>query len=301
MTKISIIGAGAVGSTVAYALSHKNIAAQINIIDVNEAKEEGQVMDIADGLCFFDTGCVIGGDYKDIRDADIVIHTAGISQKEGDTRLDLVKKNKAITKSIFKKIGRLKKTAIVIVIANPVDLVTHTLHQQLKLPKKQIFGTGTTLDSARLKTKLAQRFDVSAQSVQGFVLGEHGDSSFVPWSLVRIGGIPETHLSGLNARAKARIEKDVRNEAYEIIKRKGSTHFGIGTATADIVEAIILNKKIILPVSTHINNYQGISHACLSVPAVIGAEGVEKIWPIKLTLQERKKLKHSANVLKQYH
>ncbi len=301
MTKVAIIGAGTVGSTIAYALSHKNIAAQVRIVDVDEAKEEGQVMDIADGLCFFDTGCIIGGEYKDIRNADIIIHAAGASEKKGGTRLDLVEKNKAITHSIFKKIGKLKKTAIVIVVANPVDLITHFLHHQLKLPKKQIFGTGTSLDSARLKTKLAALFDVSAQSVQGYVFGEHGDSSFVPWSLVSIGGIEAKMLTGLSSRVKTRIEREVRNEAYEIIKKKGATHFGIGTATADITEAIILNKRMILPVSTHITSYNGITNTCLGIPAVIGASGVEHIWPIKLTPAERKQLKHSAHILQKYH
>lgn len=299
LQKIAVIGAGNVGSTVAYTLMLKNLASQIVLIDVNEAKEKGEVLDIDDGLCSVETGCVIGGKFKDAADADLIILTSGIAQKPGETRLQLAQKNKLVAKSVFKKIGKIKKSAIVIVVSNPVDVITYVVQQITKLPKNQIFGSGTSLETARLKTNLSKHLKVNSSSIDGYALGEHGDSGFVAWSTVTVGGSPITKFIKSNKELD-KIEKQVKNEVYEIIKRKGATFFGIATVVSDLVEAVFLNQRKVMPVSTRLSNWNGISGICLSVPAIIGKKGVEKVWPLKLTPEEKKKFADSAKKIKSY-
>lgn len=299
-SKIAVVGAGNVGAAIEYAIAIRNLAAEVSLIDINEHKESGEVMDIADGMCFLDTGCVRGADFKDARDADIIIHTAGSNQKEGDTRLDLLEKNKEITKAIFTSIGKFKKDTIVLVVTNPVDVITYLAQKITGLPAAQVFGTGTALDTARLKTNLANELSVSAKSISGYVLGEHGDSEFVAWSSVHIGSTPVSQIKKINKAKQKQIETRVRKEAYEIIKRKGATFFGIATAAAEIVEAILRNQHAILPVSTRVQKWNGVSDVCIGVPAVIGCRGVERVWPLALTSEEKKKLSASAKILKSY-
>jgi len=297
--KIAIIGAGNVGSTLAYTLMLKNLASQIMLIDINDKKEKGEMLDIADGLCFVETGGVTGSDFKDAAEADIIILTAGLGQKPGETRLALAKKNKAIAKSIFKKIGRLKKTAVVIVVTNPVDVITRVVQQAVNLPKNQIFGSGTALETARLRTALGHLLKVYPQSINGYVLGEHGDSGFVAWSSVDVGGQPITKFIKSDKALNA-LEKRVKNEVYEIINRKGATWFGIAMVVTDIIEAVVFNQRKVMPVSAHLTNWQGVSGVCLGAPAVIGRGGVIKLWPLKLTVEEKKKFQTSAKKIKQY-
>lgn len=300
MSKIAVIGAGAVGSTTAYAATLKNLATEIILIDVNEEKEAGEVMDIADGLCFVETGCVKGADFKDAKNADIIIITAGLAQKSKETRLDLLKKNAAILKSILKSIGRFKRDAVIIMVSNPVDILTYLAQKWSGLPKNQVFGSGTTLDTARLRTELGHYLKVSPQSIHGYVMGEHGDSEFVAWSTVHAGGMAIDKLKKLSAKQKAAVEKRVKKEAYEIINRKGATFYGIALVLSDIVEAVLFNQHKIMPVSSRLYGYNGIDNICLGAPAVIGRRGIEKIWPLKLASAEKKKLKKSANTLKRY-
>lgn len=298
--KVAIIGAGAVGSTAAYAATLKNVAAEIVLIDINEAKEEGEVMDIRDGICFVETGCIKGADFKDAKDADIIVITAGAPQKPGETRLDLVKKNKAILASIFKQIGKLKPTTIILMIANPVDVLTYLAQEITGLPKNQVFGSGTGLDTARLKTELGKYLNVSPQNIHGYVLGEHGDTEFVAWSTVTVGGVPISQMKEFNARTKKEMEQRVRMEAYEIINRKGATFYGIGLVISDMLEAILYNQHKIMPASTRLNNWNGFSNVCIGVPAVIGRNGIEKVWPLKLPSSELKQFTKSAKILKSY-
>ncbi|OGH64841.1 MAG: L-lactate dehydrogenase [Candidatus Magasanikbacteria bacterium RIFCSPHIGHO2_01_FULL_41_23] len=299
-TKIAIIGAGSVGSTIAYVATLKNLAAEISLIDINVKKEEGEVMDIADGMCFVETGCVKGTDFASARDADIIVYTAGAPQAPGETRLDLATKNRNILKSVFKKIARFKNTAIVIIVANPVDALTAEAIRLTQLPRGRVFGTGTALDTARLRTELSHLFKISAQNVHGFVLGEHGNSEFVAWSSVTIGGIPTAKLKLLTAHARTEIETRVRQEAYEIISRKNATFYGIGLITADIIEAVLFDQKKILPISILVENWNDVDNIVLGVPAILGRAGVEKIWPLILSKQEQKKLTASAAMLKKY-
>ena len=277
----------------------KNLASEVILIDVNEKKEEGEVMDIADGLCFVETGSVKGANFKDAASADIIIVTAGLAQKPGETRMDLVKKNKEVTKSIFKQIGKIKSSAIVIMISNPVDVLTYLAQEITGLPRAQVFGTGTSLDTARLRHSVASHLKVYSQSVDGFVMGEHGDSEFTAWSTVSVGGLPIKSLVSSQSDLN-KIEDSVKKEAYEIINRKGATFYGIAMAVSDVVEAILYNQHKILPLSVRVDNFNGVSGVCLGVPAVLGRNGVERVWPVKLNAEEKKKLQKSAKAIKKY-
>jgi L-lactate dehydrogenase len=299
-SKVAIIGAGAVGSTVAYTATIKNIAAEIVLIDKDTPKEEGNVMDIDDGLCFVETGCIKGADMSAARDADVIVITAGAAQKPGETRLDLVHKNTAIFKSIFKSIGKIKKSAIIIVVSNPVDVLTHVAQKLSGLPASQVFGTGTSLDTSRLKTQLGHAFGINTKNIHGYVMGEHGDSEFVAWSTVSIGGVPITKVPGFTTKVATEIEESVRHEAYEIINRKGATYFGIAQVVTNMIKAVVFDQHIIVPVSTRVQNYHGVSGVCIGVPAVIGQYGVEKIWPTELSAAEKKKFVKSAELIKTY-
>lgn len=299
-SKIAIIGAGAVGATTAYAAAIRNVAAEIVLIDINEKKEEGEVLDIHDGICFVETGCIKRGNFENAADADIIIITAGLPQKLGETRLDLVNKNKEILKSIFKGIGKIKNGAIVIMVANPVDVLTYLAQKISGLPKNQVFGSGTILDTARLKAEIAKRLKVSPQSVHGYVIGEHGDTEFVAWSTVTVGGVPITKMKKFSAKDYKDIEEKVRKEAYEIISRKGATFYGIALVLADLVEAILYNQHKILPVAPNLTDWNGVSDVCMGTPTVIGRNGVERVWPVELNADEKKKLKKSAETLKSY-
>ncbi len=300
--KIAIIGAGAVGATAAYAATIKNIAAEILLIDINDQKEKGEVMDISDGMCFVETGCVRGANLKDARDADIIVITAGKAQnKENpESRLSLVNANKKIIKSIFKQIGMMQSHAIVIIVSNPVDVLTHVAQEVCMLPHSQVFGTGTALDTARLRSNLAGRLNVNAKDVHGFVLGEHGDSSFIAWGSVSVAGIPVGKIKDFTSSKQKKIEQEVKAAAYEIISRKGATFYGIGLTIANILEAIVRDQKIVSPVSTRVEKWNGVSGVCLGVPAVIGKKGVERIWPLILSAKEKRALKKSANIIKKY-
>ena len=296
--KIAVIGAGVVGATTAYTLMVKGLAAEIILIDINKDKQEGEVLDINDALSFSLVGCVKGGEHKDARDADIIILTAGVAQKPGETRLDLVKKNKAIVSSIFKEIGTIKQTAIIIVVSNPVDIITHLSQELSGLPKNQVFGTGTCLDSARLRSNVAKKFKVDPAQVDGFVFAEHGNSEFVAWSTVSVAG--KKALDLLSNEEMYQIENEVKNEVYEIIKRKGATYYGIAMVAADIVNTIFLDENKVLPVSSLLYNCNGVSGVCLGAPMVVGRGGIIRTWPITLSEEEKNKLQKSADTIREY-
>jgi L-lactate dehydrogenase len=299
MKTIAIIGAGSVGATLAYTLTLKNAASRIMLIDVNEQKEEGEVMDINDALPLVETGSVVRGDIPDAAQADVIVLTAGTPQKSAEeSRLELVNRNRDILRSIFQKLGTPKPSAVIMVVANPVDILTFEAQRLSGLPASQVFGTGTALDTARLCTEIGLALNVSPASVSGYVLGEHGDSEFVAWSTVHLSGVRGDVL--LDATARDTIEQAVRNQAYEIISRKGSTFYGIAAVAADIIEAILFDQHKVLVVSSLLNTFNGVSGVCLGAPAVIGAAGVEKIWPLELPDDERAKFQHSADTIRQF-
>jgi len=297
--KISIIGAGAVGSTIAYTTMIKNLASEIILIDLNKEKQEGEVLDINDGLSFSESGKVIAGDYKDAKDSDIIILTAGVAQKQGETRLDLVFRNKEIAISIFKQIGEIKPSCIIVVVSNPVDIITNIVQEISGLPKNQVFGSGTCLDTARLRTIISEKFNISSEQVEGFMLGEHGDTEFVAWSTVSIEGKKATNL--LSKEDMDSIENEIKNKAYNIISKKGATFYGIAMVVADIIEAIIFNQNKILPVSTQFDSMGDLcGNVCLGNPNIVGSGGIVKNWSIDITEEEKTKLKNSSDTLKQY-
>lgn len=297
-TRIAVVGTGMVGSSFAYAAMIKGLAAEIIMIDANEAREEGEVMDLAHGLIGSEVGNVIGGNLKDCRDVDVIVITAGVAQKPGETRLDLVKKNATILKSIIKSMGRLRKDTVVIIVSNPVDVLTYIAQQKIKLPKGQVFGSGTSLDTSRLRYLVSQKLGVDLHNVHGYVLGEHGDSEFVAWSMANVASQPMKEV--FTKKQMQEIEKKTRQAAYEIIQRKKSTYYGIGIVITELVEAVLHDKKRIIPVSTEPGSAYGIKGISLGVPAVVGRKGIEKIWKLNLTKGEQGKLKKSADVLKSY-
>lgn len=296
---VAVIGAGAVGSTLAYTLTLKNIVSRVMLIDVNEQKEEGEIMDINDALSLVETGAVVRGNIPDAAQADVIVITAGTPQKSaGESRLELVNRNKAIMQSIFQQLGAPKPSAIIVVVANPVDILTYVAQELSGLPRSQVFGTGTALDTARLRTEVGLALGVSASSVSGYVLGEHGDSEFVAWSTVRVGSVGADKL--LDPNKAGEIEEMVRKQAYEIISRKGATYYGIAAVTSDIVEAIMFDQHKVMTVSPRLENFNGVSGVCLGAPAVIGASGVEKVWPLELPDGEKEKFQASAETVKQF-
>ena len=288
--KIAIIGTGQVGAGVAFALLLKNIRAEIVLIDKNEYLEEGQYLDLRDTTLFTE-GSITRGDLPDAASADIIIMTAGTAQKEGEKRTELTARNISILRAIKAEIGEIQKKAIVIMIANPVDILTQIASKEWGLAQGQVFGTGTFLDSARLKWHIAESENVHPSSVQGYVLGEHGQSEFVAWSTVSVGS--------KSISADEQLEETVRQEAFRIIECKGATSAGIATCTAEIVASVIGNEKKILPVSVPLKGEYGINGMSIGVPAVVDIRGAHVLEEIPLTAEEKEKLQSSAKKLKE--
>jgi len=295
-TRIAVVGTGMVGSSFAYAALIKGLAAEMILIDVDELREEGEVMDLSHALIGTETGSIRGGTFKDCGNVDVIVITAGAAQKPGETRLQLVSKNVGILKNILKKMGKLRQDTVVIMVANPVDILTYVARQTLNIPKNQVFGTGTSLDTSRLRFNLSEMLNVNLHNVHGYVMGEHGDSEFVAWSMTNIGGMPAAKI--VTKKQMAAIQEKTKKAAYEIIQRKRATYYGIGVVTANLCEAVLKDKKFISPVSTEPGPSYGITGICLGVPAVIGRKGVEKVWPVQLSADEKRKLKKSADLLK---
>jgi len=296
-TRIAVVGTGMVGSSFAYAAMIKGLAAELILIDVSEEREEGEVMDLTHGLIGTETGNVRGGHFDDCQNVDIIVITAGVAQKPGETRLDLLKKNVKIMKNIIKQMGKLREDTVVIVVSNPVDILTYIAQQKIKLPKGQVFGSGTSLDTSRLRYIVSEKLGVNLHNVHGYVMGEHGDSEFVPWSIANVSGLPMKKL--LTAKQMKAIETKTMRAAYEIIQRKRATYYGIGVVVTELVEAVLHDRKSVIPVSSEPTPY-GIKGISLGVPCVLGRRGVEKVWKLDLSKAEMGKLKKSANILKGY-
>ena len=297
-TRIAVVGTGMVGSSFAYAAMIKGLASELIMIDVDEAREEGEVMDLTHGLIGTDTGSVRGGDFKDCGNVDVIVITAGVAQKPGETRLDLIKKNSAILNNTIKMMGKLREDTVVIIVSNPVDIMTYIARETIKLPKGQVFGSGTSLDTSRLRYNISETLGINLHNVHGYVMGEHGDSEFVPWSAANVSSVPITQL--LSKKQMEDIGKKTMRAAYEIIQRKRATYYGIGIVITELVEAVLHDRKSIIPVSTEPGSAYGIKDICLGIPAVLGRRGVEKIWKVDLTKPEMEKLKKSAGILKSY-
>ncbi|NCP67328.1 hypothetical protein GW756_04420 [bacterium] len=291
MKKILVIGAGHVG---AHIINHgitKHIGAEFFLLDLNQELEAAQILDLKDTLLFSHHAQVSGVNFEDprLKEMDVIIITAGANQAPGETRCDLLQKNTTILQSIAKQLGTLKPEAIVILVTNPVDILTQAAQQIFDLPDSQIFGTGTLLDSARLRWRLAEKMGININHIHGYVLGEHGDSEFVAWSSVR----PKPEISEAE---KNKIEDEVKKAAYTIIEGKGATYFGIAAAAIKLLNAIINDTKELLPVSTpcHFIADETLKNTPIGIPAVIGSKGIERVPSIELTKDEHDKLIKSA-------
>lgn len=300
--KAAMIGCGFVGSASAFALMQSGLFSELVLIDANRDKAEGEAMDIAHGLPFAGQMKIYAGDYDDIVDAAVIIVTAGAAQKPGETRLDLVNKNVNIFKSIIPEIAKRNYKGILLIVANPVDILTYTAVKLSGLPENRVIGSGTVLDTARLKYALGEHLEVDSRSVHSFIIGEHGDSEIVAWSSTNVSGIPVNDFCELRGHfnheeAMHRIADDVKNSAYDIIEKKGATYYGIAMSVKRICECIMRDEKSILPISSMMHGEYGISDICLSMPTVVGREGVETRVPIQLNEQEESALSASAEQL----
>ncbi|MBQ2603422.1 MAG: L-lactate dehydrogenase [Clostridia bacterium] len=301
--KAAIIGCGFVGSASAFALMESGLFSEIVLIDADKNKAEGEALDISHGLPFAKPMQIYAGDYENLADAAVIIVTAGAGQKPGETRLDLVKKNVGIFKSIIPQIVKYNKDGILLIVANPVDILTYTAAKLSGLPSNRVFGSGTVLDTARLKYLLGEHLGVDNRSVHAFIIGEHGDSEIAAWSSANVSGIPINNFCEMRGHyhhleAMRKIADDVKNSAYEIIEKKKATYYGIAMSVKRICEAIVRDEKSILPISTVQTGENGIDGVALSMPAIVGKNGVEALVPIELNDEEKADLLKSANTLK---
>lgn len=302
--KVVVVGAGAVGATYCYALAQSGLADEIVITDKNEDLMKGQVLDLVHGQTFFPTVGIRSGTIEDCADAQLVVITAGAAQKPGETRLDLIKKNAAITGSIAEDIAKSGCKGVMLVVSNPVDILTYVALKRSGWKKNRVIGSGTVLDSSRFRHLLSKHCEVDVHNVHAYILGEHGDSEFAAWSMTNIAGINIDEYCPVCARCKdwkkerKLIEEQVRDSAYHIINYKGSTQFAVGLALVRITGAILRSQNTILSVSTLLESDFGISDVCLSVPCVITDKGVSRIIENPLSEQELALLTKSANILK---
>ena len=304
LRKVAVIGCGFVGSTSAFALMQSGLFSEMVLIDANQDKAEGEALDIAHGVPLARPMKIYGGGYDDIVDAAIIIVTAGANQKPGETRLDLVKKNVAIFKSIIPEIAERNCQGILLVVSNPVDILTYTALKLSGFSKDRVIGSGTVLDTSRLKHLLGHHLAVDSRSVHAFIIGEHGDSEIAVFSSANVSGIPVKEFYELRGfyhsdQQTTEIAQKVKDSAYEIIDKKQATYYGIAMAVKRICEVILRDEKSILPLSVMMEGAYGIRDVVLSMPVVLGKDGVETQVPIALDQEELKKLQESAELLKE--
>ena len=304
--KITIIGAGAVGSTTAFALLTRGVASEVVLIDVNTSKALGEALDIKQATPFIDNCDIYAGSYADAVGSDVVIITSGIGRKPGQSRLELVQTNVGIIKQIATEIVKVAPKALYILVANPVDILTYAFLKYTGLPKNQVIGTGTVLDTIRLRTRLAEIYNVNKQQVHANVLGEHGDTSFVAWSTATIAGVPLSEFNGAIASAynipnqytREDVENYVRKSGGKIISRKGCTVYGIAMTSTNIVKSISGSAETAMTVSSLHEGEYGIKDVCLSSLSLVDSTGVRSIITQKLTDDELRKMHESAEALK---
>ena len=301
--KAAIIGCGFVGSASAFSLMQSGLFSELVLIDANREKAEGEALDIAHGIPFARQMKIYAGDYDDIMDSAVIIVTAGANQKPEETRLDLVHKNVNIFKSIIPEVAKRDYQGILLIVANPVDILTYTALKLSGMPENRVIGSGTVLDTARLKYRLGEHLSVDSRSVHAFIVGEHGDSEIAVFSSANVSGIPLNRFCEMRGHfeheaATRRIAEEVKNSAYEIIAKKHATYYGIAMSVKRICEAIVRDEKSILPVSSMMHGEYGISDVALSMPAIVGKDGVETRVPISISEEEEAKLMESADTLK---
>ncbi len=301
--KIAIIGLGMVGSSIAFSLMQEGIFSEIVLIDKDRKKAKGEAMDLSHGIPFCESINIYEGDYDDIKDCYVVIITAGANQEKGETRLDLIDKNLKIYKSIIPNITKTSFEGILLVVSNPVDILTYVTLKLSGYDKKRVIGSGTVLDSARFQYMLGRHLNVDSKSIHAFIIGEHGDSELAVWDSSDIGGMKINNFCELRGhfnheQAMNEIFSGVKNSAYEIIERKGATYYGIAMAVKRICTALVKDEHSILPVSSYIDGEYGLNDICISIPSIVCMEGIDKVLEIPLSKREDENLFNSASKLK---
>jgi len=302
--KVAIVGAGNVGATLAYTLLLRDVATRVSLVDVNRDKALGEALDLSHGASYLDNVEIRAEGYEGVADADVIVLTAGRGRKPGESRLDLARGNAAITEEILAGIIPHYRGAVVIVVANPMDVLTYLVVKRLPAPPSRVIGSGTALDSSRFRYLLGQEFDIDPRNIHAYVIGEHGDSSVPVWSMASLGQIPVNLYAApgrmpLDDDARARIHQSVVAAGKEVIQRKGATFYAVALSVARIIEAILHDEKSVLTVSTYIERLGPIADVCLSLPAVVGREGIREVLPIVLDREEQGKLEVSAAALKE--
>ncbi len=303
--KVVVVGAGAVGSTFAYALAQKSLADEICLIDANPDFAEGQALDLAHGLPYYPSVQIRAGSSRDYADAQVIVITAGAKQAPGESRLNLLQKNVAIVEAIVDEVVAQKSQAVLLVASNPVDILTHVALQRSGWSKGRVIGSGTVLDSARFRYLLSQHCKVDVGNVHAYILGEHGDSEVAAWSMTHVAGVPMDNYCPMcgNCRdwhgERDRIVREVKESAYHIINYKGATYFGIGMSLARIVGTILQDQNSVLTVSTYLDGEYGLRDVCLGIPCIVGQGGVKRIVQTKLYPEEQAALEQSAKTLQE--
>ncbi|WP_430618064.1 L-lactate dehydrogenase [Enterococcus sp. DIV1054d] len=300
--KVAIVGTGFVGTSIAYAMINQGITNELVLIDVNHEKAEGEALDLLDGMAWGEENIAVkSGDYTECADANLVVITAGINQKPGQTRLDLVKTNATIMREIVVQIMNAGFDGILVIASNPVDILTYIAWQTSGLSNNRVIGTGTTLDTTRLRKEIALKLQVDPRSVHGYVMGEHGDSEVAVWSHTTVGGKPILELvesdSRLTKGELTIIAEKVKNAAYEIIDRKKATYYGIGMSTTRIVKAVLNNEQAVLPVSAYLSNQYSQKDIFTGVPSVVDENGVREIIELAITDEEQESFNRSVSEL----
>ncbi|WP_270630566.1 L-lactate dehydrogenase [Limosilactobacillus oris] len=298
--KVVLVGDGAVGSSYAFAMAQQGIAEEFAIVDIIKKRTEGDALDLEDATAFTAPKSIYSADYDTCKDADLVVITAGAPQKPGETRLQLVDKNLKIIKSVVEPIVKSGFDGVFLVTANPVDILTYAVQKFSGFPKNKVVGSGTSLDSARLRVALAKKFHVDPRDVSANIMAEHGDSEFAAFSSATIGGKPLLDMAkeqGVSEDDLLKIEDDVRNKAYEIINRKGATFYGVATALMRISRAILRDENSVLPVGAPLNGEYGLKDIYIGTPAVVNASGIERVIEVPLNDREKKAMADSAAAL----
>ena len=306
MNKISIVGTGSVGSTIAYTLTVMGMASEIVMIDINNEKALGEALDIRQGTPFCGACSIYAGDYRDAVNSDIVILTSGIARKAGQTRLELAQTNVNITKTIIPEITKYAPNAVYIIVSNPVDILTYTFHKFSSIPENRIIGSGTILDTARLRSRLSEYYNINQSNVHAYVFGEHGDSSFIPWSVANISNVPISECQKLISTPGItspeldfdEIEQYVRKSGGRVIARKGATFYAVSVSVCHICKCLLSGIDTTMTVSTMMHGEYGIDDVCLSTLNMVGYNGVRGKVNVSLTDEEIAKLRHSADTLK---
>lgn len=306
MNKITVVGSGNVGSTIAYTLTVQGIASEIVMIDLNHEKSLGEALDIRQGVSFCSPATVYAGDYADAAGSDIVVITSGMARKPGQSRLDLAQANVDIIKSIADKIVPVCPDATYVIVSNPVDVLTYVFLKHTGLPQERVIGSGTVLDTARLRSRISEYYSVNQKNVHAYVLGEHGDSSFVPWSLANISNVPvETFKDALQTKDNYpkfvldEVEEYMRKSGARVIQRKGATFYAVSISVCHICKCLLSGIDTTLTVSTLLNGEYGIEDVCLSLLNVVGDKGAHAKIMLPLNEEEQMKLHNSAKVLKE--